>query len=126
MKNILRKIKQTEKSGSALALTMFILAGMLMVAMSGSTVILLGLKAGGIQAQSTKAYYNAESGIEKILWELNQNGFELLAPSLVDLLFNEPLREGNYKIYYTNFDPVIIFTSVGEFQQTKRSVQVRM
>lgn len=126
MKNILRKIKQTEKSGSALALTMFILAGMLMVAMSGSTVILLGLKAGGIQAQSTKAYYNAESGIEKILWELNQNGFELPAPSLVEALFNEPMREGNYQIYYTNFDPIIIFTSVGEFQQTKRSVQVRL
>jgi len=125
MKNILRKTRQTEKSGSALALTMFILAGMLMVAMSGSTVILLGLKAGGIQAQSTKAYYKAESGIERILWELNQNSWVLPSPSLVDPVFDVPMREGNYKIYYTNFDP-IIFTSVGEFQQTKRSVQVRM
>lgn len=126
MKNILRKIKQTEKSGSALALTMFILAGMLMVAMSGSTVILLGLKAGGIQAQSTKAYYKAESGIERILWELNKDNWQLPDTSLVNPVFTEPLREGNYKIYYTNFDPFIIFTSVGEFQQTKRSVQVRL
>jgi len=125
MENSLRKTRRTEKSGSALALTMFILAGMLMVAMSGSTVILLGLKAGGIQAQSTKAYYKAESGTERILWELNQNNLVLPATSLTNPIFNIPLREGNYQIYYTNFDP-IIFTSVGEFQQTKRSVQVRM
>jgi|GEM_PF-1420665 hypothetical protein len=125
MKNILKKIKSTEKSGSALALTMFILAGMLMVALSGSTVILLGLKAGGIQAQSTKAYYKAESGTERILWELNQNSLALPAPSLTNPVFNVTLPEGDYQIYYTNFNP-IIFTSVGEFQQTKRSVQVRM
>ena len=125
MKNILRKIKEIDKKGSALALTMFILAGMLMVAMSGSTVILLGLKAGGIQAQSTKAYYRAESGTERILWELNQNSYTLPTTSLVDPIFDVPMQEGNYKIYYTNFNP-IIFTSVGEFQATKRSVQVRL
>lgn len=125
MKNIWRKIKFKDKKGSALALTMFILAGMLMVAMSGSTVILLGLKAGGIQAQSTKAYYKAESGTERILWELNQNGLVLPATSLADPMLDVPLTEGNYKIYYTNFNP-IIFTSVGEFQNTKRSVQVRL
>ncbi len=120
MKNIFK-----DKPGSALALTMFILAGMLIVAMSGSTVILLGLKAGGIQAQSTKAYYNAESGTERILWELNQNSAVLPSTSLTEPMLEETLGEGNYKIYYTNFEP-IIFTSVGEFQQTKRSVQIRM
>lgn len=125
MKNILKKFKLRDRKGSALALTMFILAGMLMVAMSGSTVILLGLKAGGIQAQSTKAYYKAESGTERILWELNQNSLVLPNTSLNDPMFNVPLTEGNYKIYYTNFNP-IIFTSVGEFQNTKRSVQVRL
>lgn len=104
---------------------MFILAGMLIVAMSGSTVILLGLKAGGIQAQSTKAYYRAEAGIERILWELNENSLVLPETSLDEPMIEESLAEGNYKIYYTNFDP-IIFTSVGEFQQTKRSVQIRL
>ncbi len=114
-----------DKSGSALALTMFILAGMLIVAMSGSTVILIGLKAGGIQAQSAKAYYNAESGAERILWELNENSFTLPSFSLTEPTIEEPLEEGNYELYYSNFDP-IIFTSVGEFQQTKRSVQIRL
>lgn len=126
MKNILRENNHQEKPGSALALTMFILAGMLMVALSGSTVILLGLKAGGIQSQSTKAYFAAESGTERILWELNRNGFPLPTTSLADVRFDETMPGGgNYKIYYTNFNP-IIFTSVGEFQQTKRSVQIRM
>lgn len=126
MKNIFGKNILKEKPGSALALTMFILAGMLMVAMSGSTVILLGLKAGGIQSQSTKAYFAAESGTERILWELNRNGFSLPTPSLADVRFDATMPGGgNYQIYYTNFYP-IIFTSVGEFQQTKRSVQIRM
>lgn len=127
MKNILGKNILKEKSGSALALTMFILAGMLMVAMSGSSIILLGIKAGGIQSQSTKAYFAAESGTERILWELNGNDSGLPASySLTDPVFDVTMPGGeNYKIYYSHFDP-IIFTSVGEFNKTKRSVQIRM
>lgn len=126
MKSIFGKNIFKEKSGSALALTMFILAGMLMVALSGSTVILLGLKAGGIQSQSTKAYFAAESGTERILWELNRNTWIRPAVSLTDSRFDVTMPGGgSYKIYYTNFNP-IIFTSVGEFNQTKRSVQIRM
>lgn len=128
MKNISVKKKYIMKPGSALALTMFILAGMLMVAMSGSTVILLGLKAAGIQSQSTKAYFAAEAGTERILWELNKNGKKLEDASLVIPLYNVLLPRGGetYAIYCTHRLTPIIFTSIGEYKQTKRSVQVSM
>jgi len=115
-----------QKKGSALALTMFILAGMLVVALSGSYIILLGIKAAGVQSQSTKAYFAAESGAERLLWELRQNGWSRPDVSLDNIILSDTLELGSsYEIYYTHFNP-IIFRSVGDFNRTKRSVELRM
>lgn len=109
-----------------MALTMFILAGMLLVALSGSYIILLGIKAAGVQSQSTKAYFAAESGAEELLWQLRQNGWVRPAPSLINPVFTSTLPFGSsYNVYYTYFPPMI-FTSVGEFNKTKRSVELRI
>jgi len=114
------------KEGSALALTMFILAGMLTVALSGSYIILLGIKASGIQSQSTKAYFAAESGAERLLWELRQNSWLLPTTSTTSPVFSDALPLGSsYSVYYVNFNP-IIFKSIGDFNRTKRSVELRM
>jgi len=114
------------KKGSALALTMFILAGMLTVALSGSYIILLGIKASGIQSQSTKAYFAAESGAERLLWELRQNSWPLPTTSTTSPVFSAALPLGSsYSVYYVNFNP-IIFKSIGDFNRTKRSVELRM
>ncbi|MFA5131428.1 MAG: pilus assembly PilX N-terminal domain-containing protein [Patescibacteria group bacterium] len=119
-------LKHKTKTGSALALTMFIIAGMLVVAMSGSYIILLGIKAAGVQSQSTKAYFAAEAGSEKILWELRQRGWWSTENSTEETVFEGTLPLGSdYKVYYTHFNP-IIFTSIGEFNKTKRSVELRM
>lgn len=124
MKKLYAKYK--EMPGSAIALTMFILAGMLLVALSGSYIILLGIKAAGVQSQSTKAYFAAESGAEQVLWQLRQNGWTRPAPSLVFPVFSEDFALGSsYKVYYTYFPPMI-FTSIGEFNNTKRSVEIRI
>lgn len=119
------KISQ-KKSGSALLLTMFILAGMLVVAMSGAYIILLGIKAAGIQSQSTKAYYAAEAGGEKLLWELRKHEWYYNMPSN-EVLFSDtmPVTGANYKVYFTLFPP-LIFTSVGEYNNTKRSIEIQI
>lgn len=120
------KKKFSDKKGSALALTMFILAGMLIVALSGSYIIMVGLKASGVQSQSTKAYFAAESGSERMLFELRKNGWLWDVPSSDTPVFSETMPSGaSYKVYYTFFHP-IIFPSIGEFNQTKRSVEIRM
>ncbi len=116
--------KRLNKSGSALILTMFILAGMLIVAMSGAYIVFLGIKAGGIQAQSTKAYYAAEAGAEKLLWELRWNGYAYGEISTVPI-FQGSLTGSEYNVYFVDFPP-LIFRSIGEYQNSKRSVEIRI
>jgi len=122
-----KKKKQRNKKGSAMLLTMFILAGMLIVAMSGSYIILLGIKASGIQAQSIKAYFAAESGAEELLWELRQNSYSYLSVSAGTEIFSGSMSQtgADYEVYFSGFPP-LVFTSIGEYQRTKRSVEIRM
>jgi len=125
MKKLLLKIRGAEKPGSALILTMFILAGMLIVAMSGAYVVFLGIKAGSIQAQSTKAYYAAEAGAERLLWELRQGGYSYTDDPGA-LIFQGDLQGGgHYDIYFIDFPP-LVFRSIGEYQNSKRSVEIRI
>jgi hypothetical protein len=112
--------------GSALILTMFILAGMLIVALGGSYVVILGIRASGIQAQSTKAYFAAEAGAERLLYELRKNSYSYTATSSTTVIFTDILNNGAvYSVYFKDFPP-LIFTSVGDYQSTKRSVEVRI
>jgi hypothetical protein len=115
------------KTGNALILTMFIMAGMLIVAISSSYIVVLGIKAGGIQAQSTKAYFVAEAGAEKLLWELN-NGFYIpdYDPPLTPIAENELGElslDGSFQVFQY-FDSKYLFRSIGSFGNTKRSVEL--
>jgi len=123
MKKFFARFK--EREGSALALTMFILAGMLVVAMSGSYIVLLGIKASGVQSQSTKAYFAAESGAEDILWKLRKGYWVRPSPSRNIVWEGQLPSGGSYKVYYLNFAP-LYFNMVGDYKNTKRSVQLRM
>ena len=122
------------KRASALILTMFIMAGMLIVALSGVYVIILGIKASGVQLQSAKAYYVAEAGAERLLWELRKNNCQGATPSCTDggsMSVSQPVFTGsigtglNYYVYYVGWPPYI-FQSVGEYQNNRRSVELRI
>jgi hypothetical protein len=118
------------KSGSALVLTMFIMSGMLLVALSGAYVILLGIKSGGIQAQSTKAYYAAEAGAEALLWEMRHNNCVDTCTATISedtAILSGNLSESNlsYAIYFVDWVPWT-FRSIGEYKNVRRSVEVRM
>ncbi|QQG53040.1 MAG: hypothetical protein HY931_02290 [Candidatus Falkowbacteria bacterium] len=115
------------KAGSAMILTMFILAGMLVVAMSGSYIIVSGIKAGGTQAQSTKAYFAAEAGLENILYQVRK---ENLPHTKDDISLDTPIISGDlessgvsYKEFFIDAEPTRVFVSVGEYQSAKRSVE---
>ena len=123
-----------DKSGDALLLTMFILAGMIIVAMSGSYLVLLGIRAGGIQSQSLKAYFAAEAGSERFLWELRKNGYAYGSPDPNTVIFCDANETGcsnilsgggTYQVYYTGYPP-LIFQSIGEYQNNRRSVELRI
>ena len=113
------------KSGSALILTMFILAGMMIVAFSGSYIVLVGIRASGVQYQSTQAYFAAESGAEKLLYKLRR-GEMILEDVSEQALLEGVLNSGaNFNVFYINRVPIIC-ESIGEHQKTKRSVELRI
>lgn len=111
--------------GSALMFTMFILSGMLIVAMSGAYIILTGIIAGGVQSQSTRAYFAAEAGAERLLYD-----FRVQSIGLDDLFTDRVDLPGGtyYKIYHTQDpdNPLIVnnYTSVGTFNNISRSVEI--
>ncbi len=133
-KLIIKKKSKVFLPGSALVLTIFILAGMLLVAISSSYVVTLGIKAGGIQAQSTKAYFIAESGIEEFLWQLRKNDYafwEEERPRGIPIFVYDLVPEtafgvlGKYEVYRKEGSN-LIWRSIGEFGNTKRAVEVEI
>ncbi|MFA5184050.1 MAG: hypothetical protein WC456_00825 [Patescibacteria group bacterium] len=119
-----QKYSRKDRPASAMILTMFILSGMLIVAMSGAYVVWLGIKAGGIQAQSTKAYYAAEAGAERLLYELNYGAFVYEDPSTA-VIFSDTLNSGAVYNDYFISSPPLVFQAIGDYQSTKRSVEIR-
>lgn len=119
------------KEGSALIFTMFILSGMFLVAIGSSYLVTLGIKAGGIQAQSTKAYFVSESGVERLLWEVRKNGYipyEDSTPISQPVFHyspntNELSLGGDYQVYRQHPSD-FLYRSIGGFNNTKRSVEV--
>jgi uncharacterized protein (UPF0333 family) len=125
-KNIVSKF---QLKGSALIFTMFILAGMLIVAMSGSYLILTGIIAGGIQSQSTKAYFAAESGAENILWQFRKddanygNIYKDTGTPLMQGVISENI---DYNVYHTSSPNGSLhnYTSIGTYNNIRRSVEI--
>ena len=129
LKKIIKALN-VSREASALLLTMFILAGMLLVAMSSSYIVTLGIKAGGVQAQSTKAYFIAESGIERFLWELRKHYSSYDYYSVEDITIpvfqsdnDSFLFGGAYNVYMSEIQ-TLKHQSIGEFGNTKRAVEV--
>ena len=114
------------KKGSALALTMFILAGMMIVALSGSYIVMSGIKSAGVQSQSVRAYFTAESGAERALYEMRSQNWLLPESgySQTESVFSGSLDSGGtYEVYYIYFSPTV-FNAIGEFERTKRNVEL--
>jgi len=125
MKHIKKKLK-----GNALILTMFIMAGMIIVASSGSYLAILAIRSGSIQAQSTKAYFVAESGAEQLLYELRKGPYvpEQTPDHSISIFFNQlnTLEQGgNYNVYHIA-DYQMLWMSVGEYNNTKRGVEIEV
>lgn len=117
-----------EAKGSAMILTMFILAGMLIVAMSGAYIVLLGITASNTQAQSAKAYFAAEAGIEFVLWNVRRNGADYGIENInsgAAIAGPQKLSDNiaEYSVFHTAAKFLHTYTSVGSFINTKRSVE---
>ncbi len=87
----MNKLIKNQKGATALLLTLLILMAMLFIAITASDIIRNGLRMSQAHLQSTKAYYGAESGTERMLWEIRKNG-------------SDPVTDGWIATKCINFD----------------------
>jgi len=71
---MLHSIRKNKQGSTALLMTMLILFAIFTVTLAVSDVILNNLKVGRGQADSTKAFFAAEAGAERILYEIRKRG----------------------------------------------------
>lgn len=117
------------KRASAIMLVLFILSGIMIIVFGGSSVIISGLKMSSVQSQSTLAYFTAEAGAERLLYEFRKTPlFSTLGsstPPVQENIFGtySVPEAGEYIVNYNSYNP-LIFTSIGSYQRTRRSVEV--
>jgi hypothetical protein len=121
----MKRIINNQK-GSVLLMTLFILSSILVVALTASQIVDSGIKTGRIQSDSTKAYFAAESGTERVLWEYRKNGYVLpVNDEEVDIFGIVTLtNQATYIVNYKKDSLDVFFTGIGNYMSTKRSVQV--
>lgn len=85
---LIKKIVNSQRGGTAILMTMMILGSVLFVVLATSDVIRNGMIASKSQVHSAKAYYAAESGAERILWEIRKNRLFTTEPLLSDSCTN--------------------------------------
>lgn len=75
--NKLKKFKQNQLGFGAILVTMFVLSFILIVSLTASQIVETGLKMGQTQLNSTKAFFAAEAGAERILNDIRNNGYDI-------------------------------------------------
>lgn len=134
---IIKKLNSqaNKKKGSALLMTMMILFGIIAVAFSGASLVISGLRNSDLSAKSTVAYYNAESGTERLLYEVRKMHFDLsqggtldeFTPTTEVFSYDGFVNGGKYYVDYDFAASSVnqfTFTSIGDYKGVKRSVQV--
>ena len=107
-------------------LTLFILSAVMLIVIGGASTIASGLRMGRIQAYSTRAYFAAEAGAEKVLYEVRKGSsvVGVIDVGSQNIFGTTTLSIGSeYIVNYDSFPP-FVFTSIGSYQGTQRSTEV--
>ena len=70
---LLKKIVKNKKGGIAIMLTIFCLFSIMFISFIAADIVINSILATRTQVFSTKAYFAAEAGAERVLWEIRQN-----------------------------------------------------
>lgn len=124
-KNILKN-----QEGNAIFLVLVILSGMLAVGLGLGNLILANIKMGGVQTQSTKAYFAAEAGAEYILYGYRK-GSSTPPYSNNDSVASSTLsNNSSYNVSYSEGSDgdyeLKDFVSIGSFGNVRRSVEASL
>lgn len=113
-----------KNKGSALIMTLMILASVLIVTLGAANLVMSGIVATRLEQSSTIAFYAAETGIEKVLWDIRKE--LILLPDVETEGFASSTLENNssYIVDFASSTSDISFTSVGTYKESSRSIQV--
>lgn len=120
---------QTKKPrGIILLLTLFILSGILIITLAAADLVLAGLKMNRLTGYSSLAFFAAEAGLERALYEARQTGFIYPDEDQDDFLNCASLpcvleNDSSYVVKYATSTPNVTFTSIGSYREAKRSVE---
>lgn len=115
-------------------ITVLILTSILAVAFGAANLVVSGIKMSGAQERSTAAYFAAEAGAERVLWEIHYNSFagcnlgEYVKFAVAATCDTNPNPENlsnnsSYSVFYKSTAPLAI-TSTGGFANVKRIVEL--
>ena len=145
---IVLKISKSQQ-GSILLVTVLVLSSILMISLAASSLVLANVAMNRNQEWSAGAYFAAEAGAEKIIYETWQNGVVLLSlgsctgdGSCLKFSAGQPSDCGScsdndtkytlpnnayFQIKYTldQANSQTILDCIGYFHGTRRSVQVK-
>ena len=124
-------------SGTILIITILILTSILVVTLAAADLIVSGIQMSRMQERSTKAYFAAEAGAERVLWEARNNNFDSTPCSQGDYINFDTnpatcdssehsyslSNDALYRVIFKGSVP-IVFSSDGIYLNTARSVEV--
>ena len=142
---IMFKILTNQRGATALMLTLLILVSVLTVSLAMADVIRNGLVMDKTQFGSTKAYFAAETGAERILWAIRYGGqsecgdgeyvcFDAETNGNIvgcgsscgtNYDYQKLSNNAEYKIYFTFNGLTTIITNTGTYQDVNRVVELR-
>lgn len=116
--------KQKNQKGVILLLTLFILLGILVITLAAADLVLAGLKMNRLTGYSNLAFFAAEAGLERALWEVRKNNYPLPDADTDNIFSVSDLGNGSaYRVDYAISTPNITFTSIGSYRGANRSVE---
>jgi hypothetical protein len=120
------QILNTKNAGTALLMTILILNAILLITMASAKLIISSVKESGVQVKSTKAYFAAEAGAERVLYEYRKVVAGSCYTTMSTCHFTANLSGGSsYKVDWISGDnepgSVLTFISAGSFSGLKRT-----
>jgi len=116
-----KKIKN--QKGVILLLTLLVLSGILVVTLGAADIVMSGLKMNRLTGYSSIAFFAAEAGLERALWEARYNHYSYPNLDASNVFSSSDIgNSSSYQINYASSTPFVTFTSIGGYRGVKRSV----
>jgi hypothetical protein len=132
IRNTKYEIRNTVHDGTALLMTVLILNSILLISLATAQLIINGVKNSGTQSRSTQAYFAAETGSERMLFEYRKgmNNCGIFGYATTTCVYSGALTlpsggNSTYSVRWVKGDnnpgDTLVFISIGTFAGLGRS-----